>query len=69
VLNPDLRLTIEQIRRNDWVNRGFSQPPHRPAISIKPSDGKEEEKTKKKQTKQKNKNKTKLRMRKRNNGE
>ncbi len=38
VLNPDLRLTIEQIRRHDWVNQGYKQPPARPAISIKPSD-------------------------------
>jgi hypothetical protein len=38
VLNPDLRLTIDQIRRNDWVNLGYKQPPARPAISIKPSD-------------------------------
>lgn len=28
-LNPDLRLTVEQIRRNDWVNTGYSGPPLR----------------------------------------
>ena len=37
-LNPDLRLTVEQIRRNDWVNLGHKQPPARPAISIKPGN-------------------------------
>ncbi len=31
-LNPDLRLTVEQIRRHDWVNVGFRGPPDRPAI-------------------------------------
>lgn len=31
-LNADLRLTVDQIRRNDWVNVGYKGPPDRPAI-------------------------------------
>jgi PAS domain S-box-containing protein len=30
--NPDLRLTVEQIRRHEWVNTGYRGPPDRPAI-------------------------------------
>ena len=33
-LNPDLRLTVEQMRRNEWVNSGFRGPPERPAIVV-----------------------------------
>ncbi len=32
-LNPDLRLTMDQLRRHDWVNIGFRGPPDRPPIA------------------------------------
>ncbi len=32
-LNPDLRLTMDQIRRHEWVNTGFRGPPDRPPIA------------------------------------
>jgi serine/threonine protein kinase len=32
-LNPDLRLTMDQIRRHEWVNTGYRGPPDRPPIA------------------------------------
>ena len=30
--NPDFRLTMDQIRRNDWLNSTYKTPPHRPVL-------------------------------------